>query len=609
MDLKLFGSMAFAICALGYLILILLMYFNKKRTGDLQSKIFTILLYLGVLISFCEIGYTYGLSIADTNPKLAEIACRIYTIGDLVWINLLIYYLITLFEKYDDKVKEKKHNLITFLVLLIIAVVMVVISMSLPIEFKSSKSGFYNYAGPSTYIAYFDGVVLLVTILIVMIFKGDTIPKSQKRPIYFSIILFMVIILPQIIFDYDYNTITFMLVFVTSTLYFTIESQDNKLIQELKMSKEKATIADKAKTEFLINMSHEIRTPMSTILGFSEVLLNEKPLTEEIAKRDTENIYEASNVLSELIDSILDISSLESNKEKEEDETYNIEELTRKIEAEFIAKSNDDIDFNIVINENIPQNFIGDDKKIQKILSNITRYLMEGTQSGLITLAVDYKKMEKENYQLMFKISSNNCLIPDKKFAIEFNDFVKLGDNSNDNTIEIDDLKLIIAKKYIDLLNGKIGFKNTSNNHCECTIYFVQEIGDEKSLQVESIKTPSIKKKILIVDSNRVNHIIISKLFEKYHFSISSAYTEEEYINKVTFEKYDLILIDSSYIDEVLELSLKEINMNSIVIEMNENRVEKSKSYINEIIYKPISKNDIDEIVYKYITEEKDVRI
>ncbi len=49
--------------------------------------------------------------------------------------------------------------------------------------------------------------------------------------------------------------------------------------------------------------------------------------------------------------------------------------------------------------------------------------------------------------------------------------------------------------------------------------------------------------------------------------------------------------------------------MNSIVIEMNENRVEKSKNYINEIIYKPISKNDIDEIVYKYITEEKDVRI
>ncbi len=609
MNMKLFGSMAFAICALGYLVLILLMYFNKKRTGDLQSKIFGILLYLGILLSLCEIGYTYGLSIASTNPKLAEIACRIYTIGDLVWINLLIYYLVTLFEKYDDKAKEKKHNLITFLVLLIIAVVMVVISMSLPIEFKSSKSGLYNYAGPSTYIAYFDGIVLLVTILIVMIFKGKSIPKSQKRPIYFSIVLFMAIILPQIILDYDYNTITFMLVFMASTLYFTIESQDNKLIQELKLSKEKATIADKAKTEFLINMSHEIRTPMSTILGFSEVLLNENPLTEDVARRDTENIYEASNILSELIDSILDISSLESNKETEVNETYNIEELTRKIEEEIITKSNDNVDFNIILNENIPKNFVGDDKKIQKILSNITNYLLEGTQSGLITLTVDYKKIEKENYQLIFKISSNNCFISEEKFDIEFNDFVKLGDHSSDNTIEIEDLKLIIAKKYIDLLNGRVAFKNISSNHCECTIFFVQEIGNEKNLNVDSIKTPSTKKKILIVDSNRVNHIIISKLLEKYHFNISSAYTEEEYINKVSFEKYDLILIDSNYIDEVLEQSLKEINMNSIVIEMNENRVEKSKNYINEIIYKPISKNDIDEIVYKYITEEKDVRI
>ena len=95
----------------------------------------------------------------------------------------------------------------------------------------------------------------------------------------------------------------------------------------------------------------------------------------------------------------------------------------------------------------------------------------------------------------------------------------------------------------------------------------------------------------------------------EYHYNISSAYTEEEYANKVSFEKFDLILIDSSYIDETLEQSLKGINMNTVIIEMNENRVEKSKNYINDIIYKPVSKDDINKIIYKYINEEKDVRI
>ncbi len=608
MKFKMFGSMGFAICALGYLILILLMYLNKKKTGDIQTKVFAALLGLGITLTFCEMGYIYGLSVIDTNPKLTELTCRIYTIGDLIWINLLIYYLITLLEKYDDKEKERRHNLITFIILLVLAVIIISISTILPFDYSSSKSGFYNFAGPGANIAYIDGAILLIIICIVMAFKGKTIPSNQKKPIYFTIALFILIIFPQIALGYDYNTITFMFAFMIATLYFTIESQDSKLIQELQVSKEKVTIADKAKTEFLINMSHEIRTPMSTILGFSEVLLNENPLTEEVAKRDTENIYEASSILAELIDSILDISALETNKEKIENEKYNINTLMSNLEEETIAKGNENIEYKTSINENIPPEFIGDDKKMHKIFSNIINYLLKSTPDGKITTAVDYKKMEKKNYQLLFNISSNNCYIPAEKLDIEFNDFVKFGEKK-DSSINNDDLKLIIAKRYINLLNGRIGFK-MNNNHCECSIYFIQSISNS-STEATAIPSekPAVTKKVLIVDSNKVNYIIISKLLEEYHYNISSASTKEEYMSKVSFEKYDLILIDSSYIDETLETSLKGINMNSVIVEMNENRVEKSKPYINDIIYKPVSKDEINRIISKYINEEKDVRI
>ena len=105
MDLKMFGSMGFAICALCYLILILLMYLYKKRMGDIQNKIFTALLILTIALTFSEMACVYGLSVIDIKPNLTEFLCRIYILENLLWINLLMFYLVNLLGKSEDKEK------------------------------------------------------------------------------------------------------------------------------------------------------------------------------------------------------------------------------------------------------------------------------------------------------------------------------------------------------------------------------------------------------------------------------------------------------------------------------------------------------------------------
>ena len=87
MTLRMYGSMAFAICALVYLSLLLLMYINKKKVGGIQTKVFSALLAAAIFLSLSECGYVYGLSVLKTDPKLTEITCRIYTFGILLIIN------------------------------------------------------------------------------------------------------------------------------------------------------------------------------------------------------------------------------------------------------------------------------------------------------------------------------------------------------------------------------------------------------------------------------------------------------------------------------------------------------------------------------------------
>lgn len=642
MNLKMFGSMGLAICALGYLLLILLMYLNKKRLGDTQNKVFSVLLLLTILLTFSEMGYVYGLSVIDARPKLTETLCRIYILGNLVWINLLMFYMMTLLEKNNDKEKEKKYNLVTAILLIVLVVIIASISLTLPIDYSSSKSGLYNFSGPATAVVYIDGILLFMAMCLALIIKNKNIPVKQKKPIYFSFITFVIFITVQLVFEYDYNTISFIFAFMIATLYFTIESQDSRLIEELEASKEASAIADKAKTEFLLNMSHEIRTPMSTILGFSEILANEEPLDEQTAKEDTESIHEASNMLMDLIHAILDISALESNKEIVLNENYYTKNLIFDLEQDILNLINPDIEYKTVVN-NIPKKLNGDARKLHKIIINILNYFIIATSRGKITLTIDSKKIENLDYELIFNINDNNCGIKNEDFEIQFNDFVKLGDNKS-NSIDNDELRLIIAKRYVELLGGKITFKN-EKNICNCNISIVQtlvadneydsvdmeasrektndevhenkkEFIDEKdNYEQKETKEDNINndneivtsKNILIFDSNKINHKIINRLLKEYKFNIFSAYSIEDLENRVRFKKYDLILIDSSLFDEKLEEIIKKYNVNTKIIEMGEEKMEKQRDYISDIIYKPISKESMDNIVLNYLSG-KDVK-
>ncbi|MCH4888348.1 response regulator [Acidaminobacter sp. JC074] len=314
-------------------------------------------------------------------------------------------------------------------------------------------------------------------------------------------------------------------------------------IHDVIESKENAIRSAKDKAMFLASMSHEIRTPLNAILGFSELL-------NQIDLDDKENEYafkirNASITLIELINNVLDFSKIEAGKLETHVIPFNIHQSLGLLYNLFESKaSSKGLQLHFHIDEDVEESFMGDELRINQILTNLLNNAIKFTEEGYVKLEVN-----KDDNHMLFSIIDTGIGMSNRKIEKIFT-LYEQAETSTSQKYGGTGLGLSISRQLAYLLGGDIKVKSSlrkgSTFTFSCPIY--KTINKVTSKPVHDIKDFSNVYqgcRLLIVDDVDDNRQVIADILSPLGFDILFAENGFEAVQLLKLDfSINLIIMD-----------------------------------------------------------------
>ncbi|MFO8235239.1 MAG: PAS domain S-box protein [Bacteroidales bacterium] len=395
-------------------------------------------------------------------------------------------------------------------------------------------------------------------------------------------------------------------------------SQRKAYEKELKRAKEKAEAASKAKSEFLANMSHEIRTPMNAILGFSEVLINK--LNDPVLKNHIEAIMSSGKTLLALINDILDLSKIEAGKFQITLDPVQLPTIIEDIQHIFEKKIKEKgLELIIDINTNMPDVLMLDEVRIRQILFNLVGNAIKFTEKGQINLKVDTKYKGKETYDLKLVVEDTGIGIPRKQQKYIFGAFQQ-NDGQNTRKYAGTGLGLNITKKLVESMDGEISVSSRIGKGSKFTVILPDVkkshiiAATRKSEKEDETSVDFEKVNILIADDIQYNIDTIKNLLDDQNIEFFEAQSAEKTLQIVKINTPDLVFMDLRFPDmsgyeAAALLKAERENKDLIIVAFTaasmEEEPEETRMLFNDVLKKPVTKNELYALLKKYIPYNK----